>query len=349
MKIALVCPRFYPEIGGVETHVYEISKRISKHFDLEVIATDPSGKLPKEEEINGIFVRRFHSFAPSASYFFSLSLYNYLKKYKSEYDLIHAHNYHALPALFAAVVKDKDFKFVFTPHYHGRGHTFIRDILHKPYKIVGKSIFKKADAIICVSKFEQKLILNNFNICVKKIYVIPNGINLVESERTTLPRCRKDNFKKLLYVGRIEKYKGIDYIVKSMKYLPENYILEIIGCGSYKPSIVHLAKKMKVSNRVKFYQNLNKQELIEKYITSDVLILLSRYEAYGLVVAEALAYGTPCIVANTSALQEWVDNKSVFGISYPPNPRELSKLIIYASNIKKIKKKYQVGILSLKK
>ena len=47
MKIAQICPRFYPDIGGVETHVYEISRRLAKEFELEILTTDPSGKLIK--------------------------------------------------------------------------------------------------------------------------------------------------------------------------------------------------------------------------------------------------------------------------------------------------------------
>lgn len=154
MKIAYVTPRFHPYIGGVETHVYEIAKRIAKKFDVEVLTTDPGGKLPKVEEIDGITVRRFGSFAPSEAYYFSLELYRYLKKNSERYDLVHAHNYHAFPALFAALTKKKN-KFLFTPHYHAAGHSFFRNLLHKPYKLVGRKIFEKADAIICVSNYEK--------------------------------------------------------------------------------------------------------------------------------------------------------------------------------------------------
>jgi glycosyltransferase involved in cell wall biosynthesis len=60
MRIAQVCPRYYPYIGGIETHVKEISERLMmRNFEVEVLTTDPSGKLPKEEIINCIKVRRF--------------------------------------------------------------------------------------------------------------------------------------------------------------------------------------------------------------------------------------------------------------------------------------------------
>ncbi|MDI6640295.1 MAG: glycosyltransferase, partial [Methanocellales archaeon] len=72
MKIAQVCPRYHPDIGGVETHVKEISERLVKRgFEVEVICTDPTGRLPKHEMINGVKVTRFRSIAPNDAFFFA--------------------------------------------------------------------------------------------------------------------------------------------------------------------------------------------------------------------------------------------------------------------------------------
>jgi len=70
-------------------------------------------------------------------------------KNSESFDIVHAHSYHAFPALYAAQAKSKN-KFIFTPHFHGRGHSLLRSLLHIPYKIFGKTIFPKADKIICV-------------------------------------------------------------------------------------------------------------------------------------------------------------------------------------------------------
>jgi len=70
MKILFVTPRYYPHIGGVETHVQSIAERLVKRgYDVEVYATDPKGILPVIEVINGIKVRRFRSFAPNNAYY----------------------------------------------------------------------------------------------------------------------------------------------------------------------------------------------------------------------------------------------------------------------------------------
>ncbi|WP_269851231.1 glycosyltransferase family 4 protein [Methanosarcina horonobensis] len=157
MKIAQICPRYFPDIGGVETHVKEISERLVKAgHDVEVITTDPTGKLNRRETINGVKVIRFRSFAPGNAYYFAPQIYFYLKMHS--FDVIHAHSYHALPALFAALGKSER-RLVFTPHYHRSGHTAFRNLLHKPYRLFGKVIFSRADSVICVSEYEKKGLL----------------------------------------------------------------------------------------------------------------------------------------------------------------------------------------------
>jgi glycosyltransferase involved in cell wall biosynthesis len=170
VKIVQVCPRYYPDIGGVETHVREISERlVQKGFDVEVVCTDPTGRLPKYETINGVRVIRFRSFAPDDAYYFAPQIYFYLKSHIC--DLIHAHSYHALPAIFASLAKG-DRKLVFTPHYHRGGHTPVRDFLHKIYRPFGSRIFDRADKVVCVSEYEQGLVMSDFGVPEWKILEI---------------------------------------------------------------------------------------------------------------------------------------------------------------------------------
>jgi len=327
MKIVQVCPRYYPDIGGVETHVKEISERLVKReFEVEVVCTDPTGKHPKKEIINGVKVRRFRSFAPYDAYFFAPQIYFHLKKAKC--DVIHAHNYHALPAFFAALAKN-DRKFVFTSHYHGRGHTVLRNILHKPYKFFGSGIFRKADRVICVSRYEKELITGNFDLSDEKLAYVPNGINLEEFGI----KGGVKNKKTILYVGRVERYKGVQHIIRAMPHL-ENYKLVIVGKGPYKDELRKLAFSIDVNSRIEWLKDLSREELLEQYKSAGVFVFLSSFEAFGITVAEALASGTPCIVAEKGALKEFIDEKICFGLRNPENVNELAEKIIEVSKSK---------------
>lgn len=320
MKILQVCQDSYAETGGISTHVRNISERLAQRHDVTVYATNYEPRLPRFELKNGVRVERFKCYAPSNAYFFSLEML--LRMREAEFDVVHAHGYHGFPMHFAALAKCD--KFVVTTHFHGVGHSTFRNCLIKMFKPLGKRTLTKADKIIAVSEYEKALMCKQFKLAEDKIVVIPNGVNF--SEFSGL-RKRSHNFKSILYVGYLLDYKGAHYLVEVLPKLGDNVVLEIVGTGPIKPYLERRAKELKVYDRVRFYENLPRRELLQKYFDADVFVLLSRYEAYSLVVAEALTAGTPCIVANTSALSEWVDNESCFGIDFPVNLNKLAKLI----------------------
>lgn len=324
MKIAQACHRYHPYIGGVETHVKELSERlVERGFDVDVLTTDSSGKLSRDEIIRGVRVKRFKSLAPGEAYHFSGDLRKYFMENSNTFDIVHAHAYHSFPSLYAAQAKRRN-RLVFTPHYHGTGHTIFRSLLHRPYKLVGRKIFEKADKIICVSNYERNLLFKHFKVDEEKVVVIPNGINLKEFKNL---RKNKKDCRNVLYVGRLEKYKGVHHLIKALPQLDPDIFLEIVGKGPYKETLIRLIKKLNVEDRVRFSHSLPRNELLQKYADADVFALLSEREAYGISVAEALASKTPCIVTNTSALKEWIDNENCFGINHPVNVEELVKVV----------------------
>ncbi len=333
MKIAQVCPRYYPDIGGVETYVQEISERLVKRgFDVDVVCTDPTGQLPEQEVIKGVTIKRFKSFAPCDAYYFAPQIYFYLRNH--HYDLIHAHSYHAFPALFAALAKNKC-RFIFTPYYHGGGHTPVRNLLHKPYKAIGSMIFKKSDKVTCISDYELKKVISDFNVPSEKVEKIPVGLSL-ESYRTLKHYKKQSNEKILLYAGRLEEYKGVQHIIKTLPHLPE-FKLEIIGKGTYENDLRKLGEKLSIAKKINWHKNITREELLFQYASADVLLALSTHESYGITVAEALASGTPCIVAKSGALSEFVDEKLCMGITLPIETDELIQTIKHAVTIKQTK------------
>jgi glycosyltransferase involved in cell wall biosynthesis len=344
LKIAQICPRYFPNIGGVETHVKEISEKLVKAgHDVEVITTDSTVKLNKKYMINGVKVIRFGSFAPGNAYYFAPQIYFYLKKHN--YDIIHAHSYHALPAFFASLGRSGG-KFVFTPHYHRHGHTVLRDLLHKPYRLFGKMIFSRADSVICVSEYEKKLVESDFKVAAKTIK-IPNGINLKEFEN--LRQLEIDLEEKtgrgrtLLYVGRLEEYKGVQYIIQGLPEL-HDFRLRVVGKGPYEAELRSMAKNLRAEKKIEWLKDLSRKELLECYANADVFLMLSSHEAYGITVAEALASGTPCIVAEGSALEEFVDGKTCVGIEMPVTAKKVVKAV---RDLKKGKRENKNGSKSV--
>lgn len=286
----------------------EISERLAREHDVEVISADLSPDKSHNEEINGVKVKRFSSIAPNDAYFFSPQILFYLRK--SDFDIIHAHNYHAFPALFASLVKGR--KFVFTPHYHGMGSTPLRNLLNKPYKLLGLKIFDRADKVICVSNYEKDLVMRNFGVEDKDIVVIPNGLNLKE-----IKEAKPFDFDAdlILYVGRLEKYKNIHLVIKAIEFLPEKYFYIIGETGNYKNEIEKLIHKLSLENRVKILSDVSDDEKYRWMKTCSLFVNLSGIEAFGMTVLEALAAGKPVIVNEEGGLRELADKfEGVFSV-----------------------------------
>jgi glycosyltransferase involved in cell wall biosynthesis len=334
MKVAQVTFLYYPSIGGVQTHVKKLSESLArKGIQVEVLTTDPTKKLPKEVEINKIPVRRFKSWAPMGDFHFSGELSSYIKKHFSEYDLVQAHSYNDLPAFYVAQAKDqstgKGGPFIFTPHYHGEGSNFFTNILHRFYKpFAGSKIFTEADLVVCVSKYERDLVEKNFPMAKGKTLIIPNGVDLGKGNSTQVAFQKQIPSEYVLYVGRFDSYKRVDKLVAALKYISrKNLSLVLVGKGPMKARIMKLARILGLQERIIIYENLNEEYLAQIYRNAAVLVNLSNLEAYGLTVSEALSNGTPCVVARSSALSEWIDDVNCFAVDDPEDPMLIARVI----------------------
>lgn len=326
MKILQICPHPYEEgMGGISEYVRNISKILAERNEVKVFATDPKGILPKSEIIDNVQVERYRRWAPGRAYYFSLELLRKIKK--DEYDVVHSHSYGTFP--FQISFLSNYNKLIYSTHMHEFQTSYVRRIIFKFYNPIGKIILKKAKKIIAVSSHEKMLLTNIFGMSPSMISVIPCGVNLNEFYDVMNDKQRRGvtSQKNILYVGRLDDYKGVRYLIEVMPYLGNHVNLILVGRGPLKGYLVQRSKELHISNRVKFQNIIPRKELLRLYQSSDLFVLLSRYEAYSLSVAEALVSGVPCLVSNTSALAEWIDGVNCFGIDYPIDIEELSETI----------------------
>ncbi len=307
MKIALVSPRYPPYAGGVERHVQALAEGLAaRGHEVASLSTDPGGRWAPEETRGGVRVLRFPAFAPREAYYWSPRLAARLRE--GEFDVVHLHSYHSLTSWLGA--RAARAPVVFTPHYHGAGHTPFRALLLRPYRLLGRRVFERARRVVCVSRHEADLVRGHFGVAPGKVEVIPNGVDLPPPAGPAPPRTRD-----LLYVGRLEKYKGVHHLLDALRDLQIH--LAVVGTGPYEASLRNLARRLGVADRVSWESGLAAEALAARYRGAGALALLSTREAYGLSVAEALACGTPCVVARAAALAEFVDGRLCFGVGVP--------------------------------
>jgi len=325
MKVIQVCPLYYPYIGGIEYHVRLLSEHLAeKNVEVEVYTTDPQRRCRSKEIINHVKVTRLFSFAPQNSYNLAPSLLSLVKKAKA--DIIHAHNIHSLPILFAALAKNTNkIPLVSTFYFHGKAHTPLRNLLFQPYKqLLVEYILKKTDLLICVSEYEKTMIEQNFKTRVKTM-VIGAGM------RFKPPACfplKEKNRIKITFVGRLEEYKGIQYLLYAFNRLVKEIDAQlwIIGEGCYESKLRTIARQLKISENVTFSKKKG-DEIIPEYCTSDVVVIPSRQESFNLVAIEALACGAQVITTPLGEGYTLVRDGKCIGLSNPADVDELYKKI----------------------
>ena len=330
LKVLQVCPRFSPFIGGIATHVKELAKNLaSLGVDVEVYTTDPEGRLPKREIMDSVTVNRFRSYSLGDLYFFSPGLYRELRKLRSA-DVVHVHNYQDFCALAAVCAKRNYQKpLIFTPHFHPVGANELRTMGKKLYaSLVGRHIFENSDAVIAVSNYEKHLLSETFHFNEQRITYVPNGINVKNC--TYVARGINPRKKSILYVGRLEEYKGVQYLISAFPKVREkekDAQLLIVGMGSHKKKLVSLAESLGVRNNVHFLGNVSDVELANLYSTSSLFVMPSKYEAFCIAMVEAMGCGLPVIATRVGGMSELIGN-NLRGllIDYPPDVKTLAEM-----------------------
>ena len=108
----------------------------------------------------------------------------------------------------------------------------------------------------------------------------------------------------------------------------KNVVLTIVGEGPENENLLEMSKDLNLDKYIEWKPFLSRDKLINKIRQSDIFMLLSRSEAYGITVAEALALGTPCIITERTALKEFSMEPGCFVVDYPPEPREVADSIL---------------------
>lgn len=170
---------------------------------------------------------------------------------------------------------------------------------------------KVADRIIAVSEMTKRDIVNYYHIAPSRITVVYQSIdniyrNIMSDKQLKqcvqhyhLPDCY------ILCVGTIQERKNQHTLVKALPLLPANVHLVLVGKEEPYSNIVHkTAEELNVTSRVHIYQGIHSADLTAFYQSATVFACLSRFEGFGIPLAEALASGLPVIGATGSCLEE---------------------------------------------
>jgi glycosyltransferase involved in cell wall biosynthesis len=326
-RVLLVTSLFLPHVGGVETHAYEVARRLrNEGVDVTVLTTDTSGQLPADDRIDGVAIRRVRAWPRSRDWAFAPGVFDEIAHGK--WDVVHLLGYRTFVAPLTMLAASRaGIPFLVTLHSGGHSSR-LRQLMRGAQPFVLRPFFVRAERIVAVSQFEADLFARRLRIPSERFVVIPNGSDLPQLDE--VPRKREPL---IVSLGRLERYKGHHRVIAALPYVLERFPqarLEIVGSGPYESELRRLATKLGVAERVEigFVPAADRRAMAEKLSRASLVTLLSEYESHGLAVAEAVAVGSPALVAATSALNEFAERGEAAAVALDASSAEVGAAIV---------------------
>jgi glycosyltransferase involved in cell wall biosynthesis len=302
MKISLVSPGFPPQLGGVEVVVGYLADKLHGHsHQVTVYAQRPRGSsFPASHDYP---VRRFADWCGSRQFPVAPGLARALWRDRGLFDVIHAHSFHAVPAMMAATVPKAPL--VFTPHFHAVGHTRTASALHTVYDPLATLLFRRADKVTCVSVAESELLLRRYPSVEPRLSVVPLGADI----QALLAAEPFDADRPIVLVaGRLEAYKRVDTAIRAFARMrSKDAQLVVCGTGPHRPALERLVRELGIASRVSFRGQVSQEELRRWQRTATVTLSLSAMECFGLVLLEAAVAGSRVVASDIPAHAELAD------------------------------------------
>ena len=309
MRIAIVC---YPTFGGSGVVATELGLELARRgHEIHFITYSQPVRLAllnpnvHYHEVNVPEYPLFH-YQP---YELALSskLVDMVKLYKIE--VLHVH--YAIPHAYAGymakqMLKDEGIDIPMVTTLHGTDITLVGN--HPFYKPAVTFSINKSDFVTSVSQSLKDDTLKLFNI-KNEIQVIPNFIELDKIKKEDKSPCQRsvmanDEERIITHISNFRKVKRIPDIIaifnKIQKEIPAK--LMMVGEGPEKEKAEHLCRELGIQDKVIFFGNSNEIDTI--LCQTDLFLLPSKTESFGLVALEAMACGVPVISSNAGGLPE---------------------------------------------
>jgi glycosyltransferase involved in cell wall biosynthesis len=313
LRVLMVCPRYLPEFGGTETHVYEVTRRLSTQggFEITVLATDQSRRLPRQEVIRGISVLRVPSWPRGRDYYLAPGIAAVIRQRR--WDLVHCQGIHTtVPLLAMIAARRAGIPYLVTFHTGGHSSRLRNAMRPTQWRLVGP-LLRNAASLIAVSEFEAALAWHA-RLGDKPVVVIRNGGGLPSPHPGTVAVPGR-----IVSSGRLERYKGHHRVIEAlphvMREVPEAHLL-ILGSGRYEGSLRKLARHLGVSDRVSITQvaPADRQSMATTLAQSSVVAALSDYEAHPVAVMEALCVARQVVGYDVAGVGELIAEGWVHGV-----------------------------------
>ncbi len=221
-------------------------------------------------------------------------------------DVIHSHDWLTYPAgIHAKNVTGKPLVI----HVHATDFDRSRGNVNPTVFGIEKDGMENADHIITVSDLTRRTVIDKYGISPDKVTTVHNAVIPLSDELLNLPRREKKD-KVITFLGRITMQKGPEYFVEAAaKVLQKNRNIRFVmaGSGDMMDDMIRLAAKRNIADRFHFTGFLRGRQVYEMLADSDVYVMPSVSEPFGISPLEAMEMGVPSIISKQSGCAEILD------------------------------------------
>jgi glycosyltransferase involved in cell wall biosynthesis len=322
MKIAILVAALPPEgVGGAEIQAAHMAMHLSKNHQVIVFTRSRVSTSEIDKGQGYLAFRRNFINIPIVRFPLDmLSTLIFLGRYRSQIDVIIA--YQTIIDGLIGVIAKKLFNIPVIVSIRAEKEYKIHDFYKS--RVFSPFVFKNADKVIVQLQRIRDDLLSEFSkykedklrkILEKKICIIPNGVSSQPLGTT------KDNT--VLYVGRLIRTKGLEYLISAMKECTNENLL-IVGDGPEMRSLKRMARNM---NNVDFVGQIPPEEVSYYIQRSQMLALPSLTEGSPNVILEAMAGGIPVISTRIAGIPELVEHGKTGFLTEPGNVEEIAYYI----------------------
>ncbi len=287
-----------PFVGGTENFIRDLTKALNaKGVGCDVLCANHKQEY-EEVDYGSYRVMKVPNYFRVASTSIAPGMIKKLKEVMGRYQIIHVHMPDPMANLALFLSKPKA-KIVLQWHMEIHKYRYLMPL----YRPLLEWLFKRADRILVSSNTLKES--SEFSRFMKyKVSVVPLGIdidNFVNSNEDQQYGNYLDEISRgrkiVLSVGRLVYYKGFDVLIEAAKYMPEHYMVFIVGDGPLRRELARMIALHGVKEKVFLLGNLSKEQLVTCYRKCHVFCLPSKYktEAFGLVQVEAMCFGKPVV------------------------------------------------------
>jgi glycogen(starch) synthase len=227
------------------------------------------------------------------------------KDLEGQFDVIHAHDW---LTYFAGIAAKRVSGKPLVVHMHATEFDRSGENINRRVYAIEKAGMQAADRVIAVSELTRRIVIGKYGIPADKVVTVHNAVRFGESEEAAPERAVKD--KVVTFLGRITYQKGPDYFVeaaaKVLQRVPDVRFV-MAGSGDLMNHVVRRVAQLGIADRFHFTGFLKGGEVQRMFRLSDVYVMPSVSEPFGISPLEAMRSGVPVIISRQSGVAEVLD------------------------------------------